>query len=69
MKKFKRTATVGHISSTLWSPFHPYYMSFRSSGSQEFNASNGVRIGAEMKDLWLFEDNRAKLSENFAVVK
>ena len=66
MKKFKRTATVGHISSTSWSPFHTYYMYFRSLGSQESNASNGVRIGVETKKLWPFEDNRAKLSENFA---
>ena len=28
MKKFKRMATVGHISSTSRSPFHAYYMSF-----------------------------------------
>ena len=66
MKKFKRTATVGNILSTSWSPFHAYYMLFRSLGSQESNASNGVQIGAEMKKLWPFEDNRAKLSENFA---
>ena len=67
--KFKRTAAVGHISITSRSPFHAYYMSFRSSGSQESNSSNGSWIGAETK-LWLFEDNCAKLSkmscENFA---
>ena len=38
--KFKRTATVGHISITFRSPFYGYYMSFRSLGSQESNASN-----------------------------
>ena len=48
---------------------HTYYISFRKLGSQEFNASNGVQIGAEMKKLWPFEDNRTKLSENFAVAK
>ena len=37
MKKFQRTATVGHISSTSWSPFYEYYISFQSSGSQESN--------------------------------
>ena len=45
-------------------------MSFRSSGSQDSNASNGPWIGAETKKLWLFEDNCAKLNEmsceNFA---
>ena len=69
-KKLKRTATVGHISSTSWSPFHAYYILFRISGSRESNASNGAWIGAETKKLWLFEDNCAKLSEvsceNFA---
>ena len=41
-------------------------MSFRISVSQKSNASNGVPIGVETKKLWSFEDNRAKLSENFA---
>ena len=69
MKKFKRIATVGHISSTFWSPFHSYYISFRILGSQESNASNGTWIGVEMKKLWPFEDNRIKLCENFAAAK
>ena len=69
MKKFKRIATLGHISSTFWAPFHSYYILFRSSGSQESNTSNGVRIEAEMKKLWPSEDNRTKLSENFAAAK
>ena len=69
MKKFKRTSTVGHILSTSWSPFYAYYILFRRSGSQKSNASNGVRIGAETKKLWLFEDNCAKLSENFTAAK
>ena len=56
--KFKRTAIVGHISNTSWSPFYVYYMSFRSLGSQESNASNGAQIKAEMKKLWPLEDNR-----------
>ena len=70
LKKFKRMETVGHISSTYWSPFHSYYILFWISGSQESNASNGAQIGVETKKLWLFEDNCAKLSEmsceNFA---
>ena len=69
-KKLKRTATVGHISSTSWSPFHAYYISFQSLGIQESNASNDVQIRVETKKLWPFEYNCAKLSEmsyeNFA---
>ena len=38
-------------------------MSFRSSGSQKSNASNGAWFGVETKKLWLFEDNRIKLCE------
>ena len=66
MKKFKRRADAGHIPSTFWSPFFTYYISFRSLGSQKFNASNGVQIGAEIKNLWPLEDNCAKLKDNFA---
>ena len=66
MKKSKRTAYLGHISSTFWSPFYAYYISFRSSGSQESNALNSVQIGAKMKKLWPLEDNRTKLKDNFA---
>ena len=51
MKKFKRIETVGYISITCRSPFHAYYISFGSSGSQESNASNGVQIRVEMKKL------------------
>ena len=69
IKKFKRIATLGHISSTFWGPFHVYYMSFWSLGSQESNTSNGMWIGAEMKKLWPFEANHTKLKANFAVVK
>ena len=69
MKKFTRTETVGHISSTSWSPFHAYYMLFRILGSQESNASNGVQIRVETKKLWPFEDNCIKLCENFAAAK
>ena len=52
--------------STSWSSNYAYYISFWSSGSQESNASNGVRIGVETKKLWPFEDEHTKLSENFA---
>ena len=66
MKKFKKRAAAGHILSISWGSFYTYYMSFRSSGSQESNASNGVQIRAEMKKLWPLEDNRTNLKDNFA---
>ena len=40
---------------------------FRSLGSQESNASNGVEIRAEMKKLWPFEDNYTKLKGHFEI--
>ena len=55
-----------HFWSTSRSPFRAYHMSFQSLGSQESIASNGTRFGFKMKNLWPFEDKRAKLSENFA---
>ena len=59
-------ATVGPISITFWSPFYTYYIPFRSSGSQESNASNGVQIGVETKKLWSLQENWTELSGNFA---
>ena len=64
--KFKRGAATGQIQSTSWSPLYTYYISFRSSGSQESNTSNGVQIEAKMKKLWPFEDNCTKLDGHFA---
>ncbi|RVW78313.1 hypothetical protein CK203_055775 [Vitis vinifera] len=57
---------LGHIWSTFSSPFYTYYIPFRSSGSQEFNASNGVQIGVETKKLWSLQENCTELKENFA---
>ncbi|RVW73759.1 hypothetical protein CK203_057635 [Vitis vinifera] len=59
-------ATVGNISITSRSSFHAYYISFRSLGSQDSNASNGVQIGVETKKLWSFQENWTELSGNFA---
>ncbi|KAL6332443.1 hypothetical protein AAG906_008033 [Vitis piasezkii] len=56
----------GHIWSTSSSPFYTYYIPFRSSGSQESNASNGVQIGVETKKLWSLQENCTELSGNFA---
>ena len=41
------------------------YMSFRSSGSQQSNASNGAQFGVEMKDLQPLQTNHSKLNEEF----
>ena len=43
-----------HVSkfwSTSWIPIYAFYMLFLSSGSQQSNASNGVRFRVEMKEL------------------
>ncbi|KAL6311812.1 hypothetical protein AAG906_033327 [Vitis piasezkii] len=56
----------GHIWSTFSSPFYTYYIPFRSLGSQESNASNGVQIGVETKKLWSLQENWTELSGNFA---
>ena len=56
---------VNHFWSTSWSPIYACYMSFRSSGSQQSNASNGVQFGVEMKDLHPLESNHSKLKEEF----
>ena len=55
-----------HFWSTSRSPFSTWYIPFKSSGSQESNASNGVRFGAEMGKIWPLEDNCIKLRDNFA---
>ena len=40
-------------------------MSFRSSGSQQSNASNGTQFGVEMKELQPLQDDHSKLKEEF----
>ncbi|RVW61089.1 Retrovirus-related Pol polyprotein from transposon 17.6 [Vitis vinifera] len=47
-------------------PFSTCYIPFQSSGSQESNASNRVRFGAEMRKIWPSEDNCSRLVRNFA---
>ena len=37
------------------------------SGSQKSNTSNGVQIRVEIKKLWPFEDNCAKLKDHFKI--
>ena len=55
-----------HFWSTSRSPFFTCYIPFQSSGSQESNASNRVRFGAEMRNLWPSKVNCIKLRDNFA---
>ena len=57
---------VSHFWSTSWSPIYTCYMLFRSSGSQQSNASNGAWFGVEMKELQPLEADHSKLKENFA---
>ena len=64
--KIQRTAVSRKIWSTYWSPLSTQYISFRSSGSQESNSSNGVQNRAKPKKLWPFEGNCIKLKMNFA---
>ena len=60
------SATVWHNLITSWSSNYAYYISFQILGSQESSASNGTLFEGEMKKLWPFKDERAKLSGNFA---
>ncbi|KAL6332883.1 hypothetical protein AAG906_019395 [Vitis piasezkii] len=57
---------LSHFWSTFRSPFSTCYIPFQSSGSQESNASNGVRIGAEMRKIWPSQDNCIQLKDKFA---
>ena len=43
-------------------------MSFRSSGSEQSNASNDTQFGVEMKELQPFQANHSKLKEEFCKV-
>ena len=65
--EIQRTAVPRQIWSTSWSSLSTWNISFRSSGSQESNASNSVQFEAETKKLWPIEGNCAKLKRNFAL--
>ena len=54
-----------HFWSTSRSPFSTFYIPFQISGSQESNASNRVRFGAEMRKIWPSEDNCIKPWEHY----
>ena len=53
--------TINYFCSSVYA----CYMSFRSSGSQQSNASNGARFGVEMKELQPLEADHSKLKEEF----
>ena len=59
---------VSHFWSTSWSPIYACYMSFRSSESQQSNASNSVQFGVETKKLQPLKVNHSKLKEAFCKV-
>ena len=54
-----------HFWSTSWSPIYACYISFRSSGSQKSNASNGAWFRVEMKELQPLQADHSKLKEEF----
>ena len=56
---------VNHFWSTSWSPIYVCYMLFRSSGSQQSNASNSAQFGVEKKELQPLEADHSKLKEEF----
>ena len=68
-KEDSSCSLLSHFWSTSRSPFFTCYIPFQSSGSQESNASNRVRFGAEMRKIWPSEANCSRLCENFAFHK
>ena len=60
---------LSHFWRTFRSLFFTFYIPFQSSGSQEFNASNRARFGAEMRKIWPSEANCSSICENFAFHK
>ncbi|KAL6316816.1 hypothetical protein AAG906_021116 [Vitis piasezkii] len=55
---------LSHFWSTFRSPFSTFYIPFQSSGSQESNASNGVRFGVETKELQPLQADHSKVLRN-----
>ena len=53
----------GDILSTYRSHFWVYYISFQSSRSHKYNASNGVQIRAKTRKIWMIEENCAKRNQ------
>ena len=65
MKHILDDSHVSHFWSTFWSPIYAFYMLFRSSGSQQSNASNGAQFGVETKKLQPLQFNHSKLKKAF----
>ena len=68
MKQFFMTvisATFGALPGVQFI----HAISFRSSGSQQSNASNNTQFGAEMKELQPLEAEYHKLKANFAALR
>ena len=55
---------LSHFWSTFRSPFSTFYIPFQSSGSQESNASSGVRFEVETKKLHPLQVNHSKVLRN-----
>ena len=55
---------LSHFWSTSRSLFSTFYIPFQSSGSQESNASNGMRFGVETKKLQPLQVNHSKVLRN-----
>ena len=64
-KEDSSCSLLSHFWSTFRSPFFTCYIPFQSSGSQESNASNRVRFGAEMRKIWPSESNCSRLVRKF----
>ena len=65
MKHILDDSIISHFWSTFWSPIYAFHMSFRSSGSQKFNASNSEQFGVEIKELQPLQADHSKLKEEF----
>ena len=57
-----------HFWRTSRSPFSTCCIPFQISGSQESNASNRVRFGAEMRKIWPLKDNCSRCAKGVRMV-
>ena len=64
-KEDSSCSILSHFWSTSRSPFSTFYIPFQRSGSQESNALNRVRFGAEMRKIWPSEANCSRLVRKF----
>ncbi|KAL6313674.1 hypothetical protein AAG906_010092 [Vitis piasezkii] len=64
-KEDSSCSLLSHFWSTFRSPFSTCYIPFQISGSQESNASNRVRFGAEIRKIWPSEDNCSRVFSKY----